>query len=151
MLLQSNDSAGISSGVEDLWNGDFSDGDACEAQFRNAFLLGCGMPPTAIRRPPGRPRTRSTRPARRRAGTWRSGTACTTASAPSWPASRARRRSARWSPAASISAAPSGAPWEEAVPALVGAEKPMMVRQAMSEGLRLRVAQESAAATCSTG
>ena len=36
--------------------------------------------------------------------------------------------------AAAISSAPSGEPWLFAVPALVGAPKPMMVRQAISDG-----------------
>ena len=47
--------------------------------------------------------------------------------------------------AACASAAPKGAPWEEAVPAFVGAEKPMMVRQAISVGFLERTAMDRAA------
>ena len=48
--------------------------------------------------------------------------------------------------AAAISSAPSGAPWLPAVPAFFGAEKPMMVRQAMMVGFFERIAWLSAPA-----
>ncbi len=54
--------------------------------------------------------------------------------------------SAAFAPAASV--APSAEPCTAAVPALVGAPKPMMVRQAISVGFLLRVANDSAAITC---
>ena len=44
--------------------------------------------------------------------------------------------------------APSGEPCTAAVPALVGAPRPMMVRQAISVGFFERTAKDSAAATC---
>jgi hypothetical protein len=49
--------------------------------------------------------------------------------------------------AAAASVPPSGLPWLPAVPALVGAEKPMMVRQASSTGRFTRIAQAMAEAT----
>ena len=51
--------------------------------------------------------------------------------------------------AAAASSAPSAAPWLAAVPAFFGAEKPMMVRQAMITGLRDFCAQLSAEAISS--
>ena len=51
--------------------------------------------------------------------------------------------------AASISAAPSGAPWVLCEPAMVGAPLPMTVRQAISDGLAERRALAMAAATAS--
>jgi len=48
-----------------------------------------------------------------------------------------------------ISSAPSGAPWDFSVPALFGAPKPMMVRQAISEGRSLPCAFSSALAIAS--
>jgi len=49
--------------------------------------------------------------------------------------------------AAAASAGPSGEPCVPAVPALVGAPRPMMVRQAMSVGLRDRMEADNAAVT----
>ena len=46
--------------------------------------------------------------------------------------------------APAISSGPRGAPWLPAVPAFLGAAKPMMVRQAISVGLRLRSAKPMA-------
>ena len=54
--------------------------------------------------------------------------------------------SAAFAPAASWP--PSGEPWVAAVPALVGAPRPMMVRQAISVGFFERMAKDSAALIC---
>ena len=53
----------------------------------------------------------------------------------------------RASRAPAISSSPKGAPWVDAVPALVGAPNPMVVLHAIMEGLSLTFAASIAAAT----